>query len=83
MLIIYVFKILQCEILVYQFSQFVLYRLCPIAYQHDKLVYIPCHMPTGYLRIIAFELGGFMLCHRAKILLLPYLAVQFGIVDKR
>ena len=69
------FKIRKGELFFYQFRQFFLQRFCPLSYKNNKLVNCPSHSSAWHLRIVAFELGIFMLGLRTEVLFRPYLAM--------
>ncbi len=81
-LIIHKLKIRKRKLLLDESSQFILYRLCPVAYKYDELINVPSHSSTGYLRIIAFELGLFMFCLGTEIFFRPYLTMKMGIINE-
>ena len=52
--------------------QLIEYRFCPLAYQYNELINVPCHATLF-----------FMLGLRLEVLLCPHLSVKMRVVDKR
>ena len=69
------FKVWKRELLLHQLRQLVKYGFGPMTYQNNKFINIPCHSPTGHLRVIASELCRDMLSLRLEVLLHPHLPV--------
>lgn len=63
--------------------QFIWYRFCPMAYQDNEFVNVPCYATSWNLCIIALELCFFMHGLRLEVLLCPHRPVKMREVDKR
>ena len=70
MLVVDELEVRQGELLLQQLGELVLDGLCPLAYEHDELVNVPCHTAARHLRVVALELGGFMGGLGTEVLLL-------------
>ena len=54
-----------------------------MTYEYDELIDIPSYTATRNLRVVTLEFRFLMRCLCTEILLGPYLAMKFRIVDER
>lgn len=82
MFVVNVFEVWEGEFLFEEGGKFFLDGLSPMAHENDELVDVPSNTASGYLGVVAFEFGGFMLSLGTEIFFCPNLAMQMRIVDE-